>query len=116
MSVGAARGMASDLVALLINSPNVPAPPAVRAAAFEALAVLPGVTSIGAVQGGQELLIPVQPPAASQFPGGKVPAGASQERLVIDPATAQVYSYTNFEGTETFLAAYWTNTLPPLAK
>ena len=108
--------MAGDLVALLGNSASIPAPPAVRAAAFEALAELPGVTSIGAVQGGQGLLISVPPPAASKFPGGKVPAGASQERLVIDPATAQVYSYTNFEGTQTIVAAYWTNALPPLAK
>jgi hypothetical protein len=111
-----ARGMAWDLAGLLANAASIPAPPAVRAAAFEALAALPGVTSIGSVPGGQGLLIPVQPPSAGQFPGGKVPAGASQLQLVIDPATAQIYSETNFEGTETFLAAHWTNTLPSLAK
>jgi hypothetical protein len=47
----------------------------VRAAAFRVLASLPGIRSIGRVNGGQGLLISVD---------------QSQQRLVVDPATARV--------------------------
>jgi hypothetical protein len=84
----------------------VPTPPQVRAAAFRALAALPGVTSLGRVPGGQELLI-------------KPPQDPSQwEELVIDPATGLVLSDNNGKATTTIEADSWTNHLPrvvPLA-
>jgi len=85
---------------------QVPAPPRVRAAAFQALAALPGVTSLGPVPGGQELLItPPQDP--SQW-----------EEFVIDPASGLVVSDNNGKATITIEADSWTNHLPrvvPLA-
>lgn len=86
----------------------LPAPPKVRAAAFRAIAKLPGVTSLGPVKGGQGLLIPVHGETA---------------RLVVDPATGRVHD-TNFlalqGGGEEWLPsnggatiyAQWTDTLP----
>lgn len=87
---------------------QLPAPPRVRAAAFRALAALPGVRSLGAVAGGQGLTIPL--------PGGRA-------RLVVDPATSRVRG-TSFlvtaDGAETWLPATrsatvragWTDRLP----
>lgn len=84
----------------------VPTPPQVRAAAFRALAALPGVTSLGAVPGGQELLI-------------KPPQDPSQwQELVIDPAAGLVLSDNNGKAVITIEADSWTNHLPrivPLA-
>jgi hypothetical protein len=68
------RAVFEGLVSLVSQ---LPAPPAVRAAAFRAFAAYPNVESVGPVDGGQDLRIsffPDQPPA----------------QLVIDPATAQV--------------------------
>jgi hypothetical protein len=83
---------------------GLPATPAVRAAAFRAIASYPGVQSLGSVPGGQGLLLP----------GG--------QRFVVDPRTGRV------NGTSTFVApgggnysvsdgsakitAEWTDTLP----
>ena len=78
----------------------VPTPPAVRAAAFRALAALPIVTGLGPVPGGQGLLIK-QPNAD----GGR-------ENLVIDPATGIIRSDSNGKSTITIEAANWTNQLP----
>ncbi|GAA1722827.1 hypothetical protein [Nonomuraea bangladeshensis] len=51
-------------------------PPAeVRSAAFRALAELPGVRRLGAIEGGEELLIQ---------------SGRHESRLVVDPETSQV--------------------------
>jgi hypothetical protein len=78
----------------------VPAPPQVRAAAFRALAELPGVTSLGPVPGGQELLI-------------KPPQDPSQwQELVINPATGLVLSDNNGKAIITIEADSWTNHLP----
>jgi hypothetical protein len=88
---------------------QLPAPPKVRAAALRAIATYPNVTNLGAVDGGQELLI-------SFYPGG-APA-----RLVIDPASGQLRR-TNvlvmtFGGTMTSdggsfaVTAAWTDALP----
>jgi len=78
----------------------VPAPPQVRAAAFRALAELPGVTSLGPVPGGQELLIkPPQDPRQWQ-------------EFVIDPATGLVLSNNNGKAIITIEADSWTNQLP----
>lgn len=87
----------------------VPAPPAVRAATLRALASLPNVTNLGSKDGGQALRIAFSPPAAE-----KVPAGATQETLVIDPATATLISETTYGGTTNILAAEWTNTMPKI--
>ena len=88
---------------------QLPAPPKVRAAAFQAIAAYPNVESLGAVKGGQGLLISL---------GAGTPA-----RLVVDPATSQIRE-TNFfvtadgaelsaGGSSTFtLVAEWTNELP----
>lgn len=61
---------------------ELPTPPEVRSAAFRALAATPGVENTGAVEGGQELLIP----------GSEE---GDETKLVVDPETAQV-SRTNF--------------------
>jgi hypothetical protein len=92
---------------------QLPAPPKVRAAAFQAIASYPNVKSLGAVKGGQGLEISFD---------GRMPA-----QLVIDPATSQIRE-TNFFvsaiGPETYsdprsgadskvtLLAEWTNELP----
>jgi hypothetical protein len=101
------RAVFEGLVSLVTQ---LPAPPRVRAAAFRAFASYPNVHSIGAVDGGQGLLISFLP--------GEPPA-----RLVIDPATAQVRRtnvvvladggiMTAAEGVTLTLTAGWTNTLP----
>ncbi|HEX9357569.1 MAG TPA: CU044_5270 family protein [Streptosporangiaceae bacterium] len=88
---------------------ELPAPPEVRAAAFRVMASLPGVRSLGAVKGGQGLLISL--------------IGNQQARLVVDPATSRVRD-TNFvvtaDGAEVWLQrgvtatviAEWTKVLP----
>ncbi|MEE6262789.1 CU044_5270 family protein [Plantactinospora sonchi] len=60
---------------------QLPAPPKVRAAAFQAIAAYPDVESLGAVDGGQGLLVP--------FGTG------SPARLVVDPVTSRIRQ-TNF--------------------
>jgi hypothetical protein len=79
---------------------QVPAPPAVRATAFQALAALPGVKSLGPVKGGVGLLI--------TFP--HVPA-ADWLHLVVDPATSLVRRQGIGKAT-TIIHAGWTNQLP----
>ncbi|GIG89290.1 CU044_5270 family protein [Plantactinospora endophytica] len=104
------RSVFNGLVSLVSQ---LPAPPRVRAAAFRAIAGYPGVESLGAVDGGQGLRIPL--------PDG------TQARLVVDPATARIRE-TNFfvtiEGGEAGfsgkgadqasyrLTAEWTERLP----
>jgi hypothetical protein len=79
---------------------RVPAPPAVRAAAFRALASLPNVTKLGSRDGGQALRIRA--------------AGEGQMTVVIDPATATLISDTFDNGSYKILAAEWTNTMPKI--
>ncbi|WP_329053386.1 CU044_5270 family protein [Amycolatopsis sp. NBC_01488] len=57
---------------------TVPAAPDVRAAAFRAIAAYPGVRALGAVSGGQALLLPLG------------------ERLVVDPATGRVNATSTY--------------------
>jgi hypothetical protein len=94
---------------LLALVAQLPAPPKVRAAAFQAIAAYPEVQSTGAIEGGQGLLIHL---------GAEPPA-----RLVIDPATARIrktsYYVTadgarvSIEGDRMFtLTAEWTDQLP----
>lgn len=84
---------------------TLPAPPAVRAASFRAIAAYPGVETVGAVPGGQGL----------RLPGGQL--------LVVDPATGRVNKTSTFvsadgaeyraaEGTTMAVSAEWTDGLP----
>jgi hypothetical protein len=88
---------------------QLPAPPKVRAAAFQAIAAYPNVTSLGPVEGGQGLRISF--------------AEDWQVRLVIDPVAAQVRETDLFvtpggalhwsaEGGSVTLHAEWTDSLP----
>jgi hypothetical protein len=92
------------LVALVSQ---LPAPPNVRAAAFQAIAAYPGVVNLGPVDGGQALRIPVL---------------SSQARLVIDPVAAQIRE-TDFlvvfnqathavDGSSSVITAEWTDSPP----
>jgi hypothetical protein len=94
-----------SLISLLSE---LPATPQVRAAAFGALAALPGVTSLGQVGGGQGVRFTL--------------LGGQQATLVIDPASGQIRA-TNFfvdnQGAEFWqqipnatITGRWTNTLP----
>jgi hypothetical protein len=87
---------------------ELPATPQVRAAAFRALAALPGVTSLGQVGGGQGVRFTL--------------LGGQQATLIIDPASGQIRA-TNFfvdnQGGEFWqqipnatITGRWTNTLP----
>ena len=94
-----------SLISLLSE---LPATPQVRAAAFRALAALPGVTSLGQAGGGQGVRFTL--------------LGGQQATLVIDPASGQIRA-TNFfvdnQGAEFWqkipnatITGRWTNTLP----
>ena len=94
---------------------DMPVPPAVRAAAFRALASMPNVTSLGSADGGQALLITGPPPPAINRPGVKVPRGqvpAGDTELIIDTTTAQVRSIMTSQSTETVVSEGWTNQMP----
>ncbi len=84
---------------------TLPAPPAVRAAAFRAIAAYPGVQDLGAVPGGRGFMLP------------------GNYRLVVDPSTGRinrtsmyvtadgaVYVVANPQGAE--VSAEWTDSLP----
>jgi hypothetical protein len=90
---------------------RVPAPAAVRAAAFRALAAMPAVRNLGPVAGGQALRITLPPPPAGKYVG-QPPAGVDRIDLVIDPATAIIRGITNYQGTTRIQAAEWTDHLP----
>jgi hypothetical protein len=91
---------------------QIPAPRAVRAAAFRALAAMPDVTKLDEVGGDVVLRISVPALPASKFPGGKVPAGTGEIKLIIDASTLTLHAWSDYTGTTTILAARWTNTLP----
>ncbi|MEV5747278.1 CU044_5270 family protein [Actinoallomurus sp. NPDC052308] len=103
--VGKGKGKVSEdevviggLVGLLERTP---APPAVRAAGFRALADLPEVKKLGPVKGGQGLQI--------SYPDGWA-------RLVVDPVTSRLrnsdFGDQKASGTSRIEAAEWINTLP----
>ncbi|HEV2376678.1 MAG TPA: CU044_5270 family protein [Streptosporangiaceae bacterium] len=82
---------------------GLPVPPQVRAAAFRAMAALPGVTSLGPTDGGQGL----------RFGLG----GGKSATLVVDPATSQVKETLTVVGvggevSSDSVAAQWTNRRP----
>jgi len=93
---------------------QVPAPPAVRSAALRALAGMPNVTNLGAVDGGQALRVVFAPPPADKFPEGKLPPGAGEMTLVINPDTATLISFTTYRGTTRILTAGWTDDIPEI--
>ena len=101
------NGLVANLESLLSI---YPAPSAVRAAAFRVLAALPGVRSLGRVDGGLAVLV-------ESPPGGEMVI----EKLVIDPATAQLRSAVHYGRvggalkpvlTTHYLIDQWTNQLP----
>ena len=99
MSTAAVR---EQVAATLISLEwELPAPQALRAAAFRALATFPGLTGLGRVEGGQELLI--------AFPGQP---RYEWIRVIIDPATAQLRSVITSKGTSQIAIAQWANQLP----
>jgi hypothetical protein len=91
---------------------QIPGPRGLRAAAFRALAAMPDVTKLGEAGGDVVLQISVPALPASKFPGGKVPAGTGEIKLIIDAATLTLHAWSDYSGTTTILAARWTNTLP----
>jgi hypothetical protein len=116
-----ADGMIEPLPAELVPSETaialatllyeVPAPAAVRAAAFRALAAMPIVRNLGPVAGGQALRIALPPPPPGKYTG-QLPRGVDRIDLVIDPVTTMIRSITNYQGTSRMLAAEWVNHLP----
>lgn len=92
----AKRGLVPGLLVDLLY--EVPAPPAVRAAAFRALAALPNVTKIGAQDGGEAL---------------RIPAGDQSDlTVIIDPETSTLIGRNFGNGTSRVLDAEWTDTMP----
>ena len=88
---------------LTILVAELPAPPLVRAAAFRVIASLPNVTSLGAVNGGQGLLVSL--------------SRHLHATLVVDPATSQVRYTLTASGTAQSPSSvseigWWTNHLP----
>ncbi|MBV9379100.1 MAG: hypothetical protein JO242_00310, partial [Streptosporangiaceae bacterium] len=76
------------------------------------LASLPDVQDLGPAAGGERLRILVDPPPASKFPPGKVPAHANEIIVVVDKSIAMLRSWTDSQGTETVLDYGWTNAMP----
>jgi hypothetical protein len=90
-----------DSLTILIA--ELPAPPRVRAAAFRVIASLPNVKSLGAVNGGQGLLISL--------------SRHLHATLVVDPVTSQVSYTLTASGTAQSPSSvseigWWTNHLP----
>jgi hypothetical protein len=108
------RADVSSAVAMSLSEllDQIPAPRAVRAAAFRALAAMPDVTKVAEAGGGVVLRISGPALPASKFPGGKVPAGTGKIKLIIDASTLTLHAWSDYTGTTTILAARWTNTLP----
>jgi hypothetical protein len=93
----------ADFLSLTSLIAELPAPPAVRAAAFRAMATLPGVTSLGPVSGGQGLRLPI---------GRKMYA-----TVVVNTATSQVRDILAVKGrggqvNSVSDIAYWVSGLP----
>lgn len=91
---------------------QIPAPRAVRAAAFRALAAMPDVTKLRTADGEVVLRISVPVPPASKFPGGRLPAGVGEIKLYIDASTLALHAWSDYTGKTTIFASRWTNTLP----
>jgi hypothetical protein len=97
--IGAIR---EDVAAALISLEwEVPASPALRAAAFNALATFPGLKKLGPAEGGEGLLIPFRGEPRYQW-----------IKVIVDPATGQLRSVITSKGTSEIAIARWTNRLP----
>jgi hypothetical protein len=97
----ARHGQTGDLIVTdLTNLLWEAVPPGVRAAAFRALAALPGAKNLGPVKGGQSLLIPL--------------AEVPWMKLVVDPKTSLVHSeaIAGKLGEMVVEISQWTNHLP----
>lgn len=97
------RAIQADFLSLTWLIAELPAPPQVRAAAFRALATLPGVTSLGPVTGGQGLRLPL---------GGKMYA-----TVVVNTATSRVRDVLTIKGVHGQTnsvadTAHWVSRLP----
>jgi hypothetical protein len=97
------QAIPADFMSLTSLIAEMPAPPAVRAAAFRAMAALPGVTSLGPVSGGQGLRLPL---------GGMMSA-----TVVVNTATSQVRDILTIDGggeqaSSVSDTAHWVNRLP----
>jgi hypothetical protein len=90
---------------------RVPAPPAVRSAAFRALAAMPVVRNLGSAAGGGRHLRIALPVDADKY-RGNLPAGVEHFDLVVNPATGKILSETNYQGRDEIRAANWTDHLP----
>lgn len=105
-----ASGFAAELTSLLFQ---VPAPPALRAAAFRALASMPDVRKLGYADGGVVLAIHGPAVPASKFPSGKAPQGdTGVVKVIIDPTTFALRAESDYQGTTRILAAGWTDHMP----
>jgi hypothetical protein len=91
-----------------------PAPPALRAAAFRALAALPDVTKVGQTSGGVVLRVTFPKPSANKWPGGRRPPGTGQMELTIATSTLTLSAWSDYQGTVRFLSTEWTNHRPPV--
>jgi len=93
----------ADFLSLTSLIAELPTPPQVRAAAFRAMATLPGVTSLGPVSGGQGLRLHL---------GGKLYA-----TVVVNTATSQVRAILTINGVDGQTnsvsdTAHWVSRLP----
>jgi hypothetical protein len=105
----------SDVASALSNLLfQVPAPPALRAAAFRALASMQDVRELGYADGGVALAIYGPSLPASKFRPGKEPRDTGVVKLIIDPANSMLRAETNYEGTTQILATGWTNHMPKI--
>jgi len=94
----------------------VPAPPAVRAAAFRALAGLGNVTNLGEQDGHWVVRISLAwVPPADRFPGGVLPVGIGEWTMIIDPTTSRLVGYATYEGSAECIAE-WTDDLPQIVR
>lgn len=97
------QAIQADFMSLTSLIAELPAPPAVRAAAFRAMATLPGVISLGPVSGGQGLRLPL---------GGRMSA-----TVVVNTATSQVRDILTINGggvraSSVSDTAHWVSRLP----
>lgn len=94
-------GPAAVFEALINLVTELPAPPQVRAAAFQALATLPIVIRVVTVNGHPGLRM-----STSRF------SWLRSATLVVDPATSQVQAVVDAEGGSMSITAGWVNRLP----
>ena len=95
------NGPAAMFESLINLVTGLPAPPRVRAAAFQVLATLPIVIKVVTVHG-----LPGLRMSTSRF------SWLPHATLVVNPATSQVQAVVNAEGGSASLTASWVNQIP----